>query len=728
MRCYLIATFDYKFNLVRVSPHAEQKVAVSDETSVAGRPGLVDQAQFARAAVAIDQACQALADPTSDQQQVLSAATVIAKHTSALCNACRVASGKTGEPQAKRHFVQAAKDVANSTAALVKEIKALDTDYSESNRGRCAAATGPLQEAVRSLCQFADSPQFSAVPARISPQARHSQAPILQSGRNIISGSCAMLESAKALAVTPDARPQWQALAQHSKTVSDSIKALLGDVSINERNNCFQVSYCEPLVSATVGAVSNMTSSSSSGELLEHARTVLETLALVTQASAQAAGNPNGRLLYAPLALYVVTVFTAPDTDVEIPTLFAVNAHRNVDAQSQLCRAALTELLDCARALSTQRGAVGPLLDALARSMCKLTPSSEPPREASAHDARFCSTQGSRSHRKWLPREAAGSALSGNPALLLRDQDKISKYYMLKRNTVYRWLERWQQEGALSNHVSFGRPRSTTRRQDMNIINQAREGELVEITGRMNAVDYKEILEESFLPTAQVFYPNEHITFMQDNSSVHNARLVQGWINDHRDELTRIKMPAKSPDLNPIENLWGKMVQEWDGNQCRTKDALRRHALNVWESFRGRNVCENLVGSMRRRLQAVLNAEGSYTKRSAQCLLFAQDGRAKLEVNSLYCYGNTVKCIESIDVLSLVGSYDETDSFVDYQTRMVGVAKEIARLAMDMTAKSVTDASRLVVLGNELCLKYEQLAQDSVGASATTPNADVANR
>lgn len=63
--------------------------------------------------------------------QVLSAATVIAKHTSALCNACRVASGRTGSPLAKRHFVQAAKDVANCTALLVKEIKALDADYSE---------------------------------------------------------------------------------------------------------------------------------------------------------------------------------------------------------------------------------------------------------------------------------------------------------------------------------------------------------------------------------------------------------------------------------------------------------------------------------------------------------------------------------------------------------------------------------------------------------------------
>ncbi|KAJ2937107.1 hypothetical protein O0L34_g19566 [Tuta absoluta] len=78
--------------------------------------------------------------------------------------------------------------------------------------------------------------------------------------------------------------------------------------------------------------------------------------------------------------------------------------------------------------------------------------------------------------------------------------------------------------------------------------------------------------------------------------------------------------------------------------------------------------------------------------------------------------------------MSLVGCYDESESFVDYQTRMVGAAKEIARLATDMTAKSATDASQLVALGSDICQKYEQLATDSVGASATTPNGDVASR
>lgn len=123
-----------------------------------------------------------LSSATSSQQQVLSAATVIAKHTSSLCNACRVASSKTTNPVAKRHFVQSAKDVANSTAKLVKEIKALDQDYSQANRDSCAAATQPLIEAVDNLCSFANSPDFASVPAKISPVAQEAQEPITSAG------------------------------------------------------------------------------------------------------------------------------------------------------------------------------------------------------------------------------------------------------------------------------------------------------------------------------------------------------------------------------------------------------------------------------------------------------------------------------------------------------------------------------------------------------------------
>ena len=98
-------------------------MGISDPSSSAAIPGLVDQAQFARCNQAIATACQTLLNMASTQQQVLASATIIAKHTSLPCNACKQASSKTSNPVTKKHFVQVAKEVANSTANLVKNIK-----------------------------------------------------------------------------------------------------------------------------------------------------------------------------------------------------------------------------------------------------------------------------------------------------------------------------------------------------------------------------------------------------------------------------------------------------------------------------------------------------------------------------------------------------------------------------------------------------------------------------
>ena len=104
------------------------------------------------------------------------------------------------------------------------------------------------------------------------------------------------------------------------------------------------------------------------------------------------------------------------------------------------------------------------------------------------------------------------------------------------------------------------------------------------------------------------------IFLVQDNCSVHTSRVVDRWFNEHP-EVIRLFWPARSPDLNPIENLWGLMVNEWDHANERTKDALERHALTVWEGLRRRpNICNSLVRSMPRRIEACVEAEGKYTK------------------------------------------------------------------------------------------------------------------
>ncbi|XP_044876390.1 talin-1 isoform X1 [Mauremys mutica] len=202
-------------------------VAVSDPNSQAGQQGLVDPTQFARANQAIQMACQNLVDPACTQSQVLSAATIVAKHTSALCNTCRLASSRTANPVAKRQFVQSAKEVANSTANLVKTIKALDGAFNEDNRERCQAATAPLIEAVDNLTAFASNPEFATIPAQISPEGRRAMEPIITSAKTMLESSAGLIQTARSLAVNPKDPPKWSVLAGHSRTVSDSIKKLI---------------------------------------------------------------------------------------------------------------------------------------------------------------------------------------------------------------------------------------------------------------------------------------------------------------------------------------------------------------------------------------------------------------------------------------------------------------------------------------------------------------------
>uniref|UniRef100_A0A667Z6H9 Talin 1 n=1 Tax=Myripristis murdjan TaxID=586833 RepID=A0A667Z6H9_9TELE len=213
--------------LTEAAAQAAYLVGVSDPNSSAGQKGLVDPAQFARANQSIQMACQNLVDPACTQSQVLSAATIVAKHTSALCNACRLASSKTSNPVAKRQFVQSAKEVANSTANLVKSIKALDGAFNQENREKCKAATGPLIEAVDNLTAFASNPEFASVPAQISPEGHAAMEPIVAAAKTMLDSSTGLIQTARSLAVNPKDPPKWSVLAGYSRTVSDSIKKLI---------------------------------------------------------------------------------------------------------------------------------------------------------------------------------------------------------------------------------------------------------------------------------------------------------------------------------------------------------------------------------------------------------------------------------------------------------------------------------------------------------------------
>lgn len=138
-------------------------------------------------------------------------------------------------------------------------------------------------------------------------------------------------------------------------------------------------------------------------------------------------------------------------------------------------------------------------------------------------------------------------------------------------------------------------------------------GELIEISGRMKKETYLEVLRDVMLPTVRVAYPDGQIYLIQDNCSVHKAGIVTQWLNSQKD-ITTITWPAKSPDLNLIENLWGQMVLNWDPSNIRSSQNLRNLVETTWESLRGGVLCASMVEGMRGRLQKVIDNDGRALK------------------------------------------------------------------------------------------------------------------
>uniref|UniRef100_A0A672Q0N8 Inactive rhomboid protein n=1 Tax=Sinocyclocheilus grahami TaxID=75366 RepID=A0A672Q0N8_SINGR len=116
------------------------------------------------------------------------------------------------------------------------------------------------------------------------------------------------------------------------------------------------------------------------------------------------------------------------------------------------------------------------------------------------------------------------------------------------------------------------------------------------------------------LPSADQLFEDADFIFQQDLAPAHTAKSTKSWLNDHG--VGVLDWPANSPDLNPIENLWGIVKRKMRNKRPKNADELKATVKETWASIPPQQ-CHKLITSMPRRIEAVIKAKGAPTKGTA---------------------------------------------------------------------------------------------------------------
>ena len=101
--------------------------------------------------------------------------------------------------------------------------------------------------------------------------------------------------------------------------------------------------------------------------------------------------------------------------------------------------------------------------------------------------------------------------------------------------------------------------------------------------------------------------------FQQDSARCHSSRVAMNVLN--KNHIRTLPWSALSPDLNPIEHLWDELGRRvrMRVNLPESIDQFQRALTVEWNNIPQAFVMR-LIGSMRHRCLAVINARGGHTR------------------------------------------------------------------------------------------------------------------
>ena len=138
------------------------------------------------------------------------------------------------------------------------------------------------------------------------------------------------------------------------------------------------------------------------------------------------------------------------------------------------------------------------------------------------------------------------------------------------------------------------------------------KGPVVKVEGSIDSKAYQKVLAQHCLPCLERC-SGENAIFMQDNAKVHTSDSTMQFLEDKGVNL--LGHPSNSPDLNPMENVWGNLARTVYAGKppYANKTALWTAIQDAWAAMTMTEL-KDMINSMSARMGAVLEAQGGFTK------------------------------------------------------------------------------------------------------------------
>lgn len=132
--------------------------------------------------------------------------------------------------------------------------------------------------------------------------------------------------------------------------------------------------------------------------------------------------------------------------------------------------------------------------------------------------------------------------------------------------------------------------------------------DLVVIRGKVDSKKYQEIME-SVQATIKDLHPAGFI-LQQDGATPHTSKSTKEWLSANKWNVS--DWPANSPDLNPIENIWGMMKKAIEKKKPKDLEELVIIIQEIWITLTPEYLL-NLVNSMQMRINKCIELKGNST-------------------------------------------------------------------------------------------------------------------